>query len=75
MKRIIAILSVFATLSCFAQQRETIWPKGKMPHASDSQIAAMTDESGRKVSIPGSIAQPILNGSKHLHRKLPTAAA
>lgn len=27
-----------------AQQRETIWPKGKMPHASDSQIAAMTNE-------------------------------
>lgn len=44
MKRLIASLSIFITLVSFAQQRETIWPKGKMPDAQDRQIAAMTNE-------------------------------
>ncbi|MDD6750121.1 MAG: alpha/beta hydrolase [bacterium] len=31
--------------SIYAWERETIWPKGKMPHRQDHQIAAMTDEA------------------------------
>ncbi|MGN0201378.1 MAG: alpha/beta hydrolase [Candidatus Cryptobacteroides sp.] len=34
----------FMICSSFAVERETIWPKGKMPHPQDGQIAAMTDE-------------------------------
>ena len=46
MKRILATLSVLLIMVCSsaAQERETIWPKGKMPHPQDSQIAAMTNE-------------------------------
>jgi len=44
MKRLFASLSIFISLISFAQQRETIWPKGKMPDAQDGQIAAMTNE-------------------------------
>ena len=38
------LLALFVTLGAFAQERETIWPKGKMPDPQDHQIAAMTDE-------------------------------
>ena len=48
MKRILTLLLVFSTLNSFAFEREAIWPKGKMPDAQDTQIAAMTDESGAK---------------------------
>lgn len=48
MKRLFASLSIFITLASFAQQREIIWPKGKMPDAQDGQIAAMTDEVAEK---------------------------
>lgn len=34
--------------SLIAGERETIWPKGKMPHRQDHQIAAMTDETSKK---------------------------
>ncbi|MBO4476408.1 MAG: alpha/beta hydrolase [Bacteroidales bacterium] len=45
-KRITTTLLLLAlTLPVLAQQREYIWPKGKMPHTSDQQIAAMTSES------------------------------
>lgn len=47
MKRLFASLSIFITLASFAQQREAIWPKGKMPDAQEGQIAAMTDEAGK----------------------------
>ena len=47
MKRAILILSVFVSLTLSAWERESIWPKGKMPDAQDHQIAAMTDEAGR----------------------------
>lgn len=49
MKRIIALASVFLTLSLFAQKREPIWPAGKMPDSQPHQIAAMTNE----VATPG----------------------
>ena len=48
------LFSLFALLAvCLsanaAYERETIWPKGKMPDSQDTQIAAMTNE----VSQPG----------------------
>lgn len=45
-KSILTILSLFIVLSAGAWERETIWPKGKMPDAQSHQIAAMTDEAG-----------------------------
>lgn len=42
---LIVLLCVAANL--IAGERETIWPKGKMPHRQDHQIAAMTDETSR----------------------------
>ena len=56
MKRYI-LLIVFALLSfsLTAGEREIIWPKGKMPHRQEHQIAAMTDEAGR----------PGFNADKH----------
>ena len=44
-----------------AQQREYIWPKGKMPHASDRQIAAMTSESKKPDFKPEKFRQPYLD--------------
>jgi len=44
-----------------AQQREYIWPKGKMPHASDKQIAAMTSESKEPGFKPEKFRQPYLD--------------
>lgn len=50
MKKIQSLL--IALLCCVmtaqAWERETIWPKGKMPDAQPHQIAAMTDEAGSK---------------------------
>ena len=46
MKKTALLLLTFLALPLFAQQREAIWPKGKMPDAQDKQIAAMTDELG-----------------------------
>ena len=46
MKRFISLLvTALISLSLTAVERERIWPKGKMPHRQDHQIAAMTDES------------------------------
>ena len=46
MKRFLfPVFLLFLSLEA-AAQREPLWPEGKMPHASNSQIAAMTDESG-----------------------------
>lgn len=45
MKKTALILSIFLCATLFAQERETIWPKGRMPHPQDHQIAAMTDEA------------------------------
>ena len=46
LKHLILFCGVFSTLNIFAWERETIWPKGKMPDAQPHQIAAMTDETG-----------------------------
>jgi acetyl esterase/lipase len=52
MKRIHLLLVSFlfslVSLTTFAWERQTIWPKGKMPDAQPHQIAAMTDEAGSK---------------------------
>ena len=45
MKKYLLLFSVlFYALCASAWERETVWPKGKMPDAQDKQIAAMTDE-------------------------------
>ena len=44
MKRTIGFLLLFATLTLSAYERESVWPKGKMPDAQPHQIAAMTNE-------------------------------
>lgn len=39
---------LFCMQTALAWERETIWPKGKMPNTQNHQIAAMTDEAGSK---------------------------
>ena len=46
MKRFFLLISLFLSLNLFGWERETIWPKGKMPDSQEHQIAAMTDEAG-----------------------------
>jgi len=41
-------LCLLSSLGTYAWERETIWPKGKMPDAQSHQIAAMTDEANAK---------------------------
>lgn len=41
------ILALFLSVSLSAKDRETIWPKDKMPNRQEHQIAAMTDEAGK----------------------------
>ena len=49
MKRIYLLIPfVLLSFNLIAGERETVWPKGKMPHSQDHQIAAMTDEAGSK---------------------------
>lgn len=49
MKRFFSLISIiFISLSLTAGERESIWPKGEMPHRQDHQIAAMTDESRKE---------------------------
>lgn len=46
MKKSIILLTVLAlALNLYAQKREEIWHKNKMPYAQEHQIAAMTDEA------------------------------
>lgn len=45
MKRYLLFISVLYALCGYALERETVWPKGKMPHRQEHQIAAMTDET------------------------------
>ena len=49
MKKISFLLIVFLSIfNLAAQERESVWPKGKMPNKQAHQIAAMTDEAGQK---------------------------
>ena len=46
-----SILAILVLCSCVwssARERESIWPKNKMPDDQEHQIAAMTDESGQE---------------------------
>ncbi len=45
MKRFFLLLSLFCSLSLMAWERESVWPKGKMPDSQPHQIAAMTIEA------------------------------
>ena len=45
MKRFFFIFTLFLSAAAFAQQREYIWPDGKMPDLQPHQYAAMTDEA------------------------------
>ncbi len=49
MKKLLTALSLFLSLSLFAQEREAIWPKNKMPHPQGHQVAEMLD----KAQAPG----------------------
>ena len=59
-KHLFFFLLLAVTLPLGAQQREYIWPEGKMPHPSDKQIAAMTDESRAQGFQPENHRQPYL---------------
>lgn len=49
MKRTLSLIVLLCiTASLVAGERETIWPKGKMPHRQNHQIAAMTDETSKQ---------------------------
>ena len=49
MKKITLLLTaLLVTFGLAAQERQTVWPKGKMPDKQDHQIAAMTNETGQK---------------------------
>ena len=41
-------LLLLYSMSLYAFERVTVWPKGKMPNAQSHQIAAMTDEAGKE---------------------------
>ena len=43
----LAAFLLFSSLA-FAGERVAVWPKGKMPHRQQHQIAAMTDEAAQK---------------------------
>lgn len=45
-KPILLLMLALYALCGMAWERETVWPKGKMPDQQDHQIAAMTDEAG-----------------------------
>lgn len=47
-KHIFLLLAVAFSINLYAQKREEIWHKDKMPHAQEHQIAAMTDEAGQE---------------------------
>lgn len=49
MKKTIFIISaLLMTMSLNAGDRVKVWPKGKMPHCQEHQIAAMTDEAEKE---------------------------
>lgn len=58
----LAAFLLFSSLA-FAGERVAVWPKGKMPHRQQHQIAAMTDEAPRRDSRQTSIVRPTLNGT------------
>ncbi len=60
MKRFLCLLLFLSCLPMAAQQREYIWPEGRMPDAQPQQIAAMTDEAGAQGFNPDAHRIPYL---------------
>ena len=61
MKRLfLCCLFFLAVLPLAAQQREYIWPAGRMPDAQPGQIAAMTDEAEAPGFLPAAHRVPYL---------------
>ena len=49
MKKVTLLLTaLLVSFGLAAQERQTVWPKGKMPDKQDHQIAAMTNETSQK---------------------------
>ena len=60
MKKILLAVALLVPLALFAGPREYIWPKKKMPHPSDAQIAAMTDEVAQPGFKPARYRRPYI---------------
>ena len=60
MKRILTALALLVCVVATAGKKEFLWPKGKMPDASNKQIAAMTDLSGKEGFKPDKFRQPYI---------------
>ena len=45
MKKILFLLAFACSLMGYSWERQSVWPKGKMPDAQEHQIAAMTNET------------------------------
>lgn len=56
----ILFLTVLLAFSAEAQERQSIWPKNKMPDRQDHQIATMTDEAGKDSFAPDKYRIPYL---------------
>ena len=63
MKRLLTLFLLCCCLPLPAQQREYIWPAGRMPDAQPGQIAAMTDEAGAPGFLPGAHRIPYLESA------------
>lgn len=48
MKKLFLLFWLLTSVELYAQERQNIWPEGKMPLKQPHQIAAMTDEVKRK---------------------------
>ena len=60
MKRILVLLLLLSSLQLWGWERQSLWPKCKMPDAQPQQIAAMTDESGAEGFNPDKHRMPYL---------------
>ena len=60
MKRLLVFLSLLCCLTITAQEREYLWPEGRMPDAQAYQIAAMTDEVAAEGFNPDAFRIPYL---------------
>ena len=60
MKKALTLLLLLLSISLTAQERVSVWPKGKMPDTQAHQIAAMTNETGREDFNPDKYRIPYL---------------
>lgn len=60
MKKILSVLLLLVSLQLGAWERQSVWPKGKMPDAQSHQIAAMTDVSRAEGFNPDKYRMPYL---------------